>query len=93
MRACLLRHERVSAQTQENVPRWLPSVNDGYNFAADSHMALEQEMATYQNKFAELKAEEGKFVLIRSDEVVGTYTSAEDAIAVGYESSDSSRFW
>lgn len=47
-------------------------------------MALETELATYHDKLAELKSEEGKFVLISGDEIVGTYTSSEDAIKVGY---------
>jgi len=48
-------------------------------------MALEKELATYQRKLPELKASEGKFVLIHGDEVAGTFTSAEDAINAGYE--------
>lgn len=48
-------------------------------------MALEKEMETYHLKLPELKAEEGKFVVIHGEEVAGTYTSAEDAIKAGYE--------
>ena len=48
-------------------------------------MALEKELAAYQAKLPELKSEEGKFVLIRGDEVAGIFTSSEDAIKIGYE--------
>jgi hypothetical protein len=48
-------------------------------------MALEKEMKTYKAKLSELKQHEGKFVLIQGEEVVGTFTSYEDAIKAGYE--------
>ncbi|MEK6371899.1 MAG: hypothetical protein AABO58_04310 [Acidobacteriota bacterium] len=48
-------------------------------------MALEKELETYHAKLSELIAEEGKFVLIQGDEVAGVFTSAEDAIKIGYE--------
>lgn len=48
-------------------------------------MALERELATYRERLAELKAEEGKFVLIHGEEVVATFATAEDAIKAGYE--------
>ena len=47
-------------------------------------MALEKELETYKTKLPELKSEEGKFVLIHGSEVVGTYTSYEDALNEGY---------
>ncbi len=47
-------------------------------------MALEKELATYKSKLPELKGSEGKFVLIHGDDVVGTFTSYEDAIKEGY---------
>ena len=47
-------------------------------------MALEKELETYKLKLPELKAEEGKFVLIQGPKVVGTYTSYEDAVKEGY---------
>ena len=46
-------------------------------------MALEKELQTYKGKLPELKAEEGKFVLIRGDEV-SVYGTYEDAINEGY---------
>ena len=47
-------------------------------------MALEKELETYKNKLPELKAHEGKFVLIHGDVVVDTYSSYEDAMKEGY---------
>ena len=47
-------------------------------------MALEKELETYQNRLAELKAQEGKFVLIQGDKIVDTYNTYEDAVKVGY---------
>jgi hypothetical protein len=47
-------------------------------------MALEKELETYKRKLSELKALEGKFVLIHGDEVVETFSSYEDAIKEGY---------
>ena len=47
-------------------------------------MALEKELETYKLKLSELKQEEGKFVLIQGDKVIGTFTSYEDAIKEGY---------
>ena len=48
-------------------------------------MALEQELATYKAKLPDLKEHQGKFVLIRGDEVVDFYVAYEDAIKAGYE--------
>lgn len=47
-------------------------------------MALEKELETYKAKLPEFKGSEGKFVLIKGDEVVGTFSSYEDAIKEGY---------
>jgi len=47
-------------------------------------MTLEKELETYRQKLPELRADEGKFALIHDQEVVGTYTSYEDAIKEGY---------
>jgi hypothetical protein len=48
-------------------------------------MALEKELATYRAKLAELKEQQGKFVLIHGDDVVDFYVAYEDAIKAGYE--------
>lgn len=47
-------------------------------------MALERELATYKARLSELKAHEGKFVLIHGDTVVDLFTSYDDAIKQGY---------
>ncbi|MGD0567939.1 MAG: hypothetical protein ABSA78_06005 [Candidatus Sulfotelmatobacter sp.] len=47
-------------------------------------MALEKELATYNEKLPQLKENEGKFVLIHGDQLVDVYTSYEDAIKEGY---------
>jgi hypothetical protein len=48
-------------------------------------MALEKELAVYKDKLPELKAQEGKFVLIHGDEVVDVYGTYEDAVKAGYD--------
>jgi hypothetical protein len=47
-------------------------------------MALERELETYREKLPELKAHEGKFVLIHGEDVVEVFTSYEDALKQGY---------
>ena len=48
-------------------------------------MALEKELETFQKHLPEWAEYEGKFVLIRGDNVAGFYTSYEDALKEGYE--------
>jgi hypothetical protein len=48
-------------------------------------MALEKELESFQRELPNLLAEEGKFVVVSGDQVVGAYTSYEDALKVGYE--------
>jgi UDP-2,3-diacylglucosamine pyrophosphatase LpxH len=55
------------------------------DFNTGTRMALERELATYAQQKNNLLADEGKFVVIHGDTVVGTYTSYEDAVKVGYE--------
>ena len=49
-------------------------------------MALEKELQTYKNKLAELLANEGegKYALIRGDELINVFGTYEDAIKEGY---------
>jgi hypothetical protein len=47
-------------------------------------MALEQELAAYQRKLPELLASEGKFVLLRGEELAGIWDTYEDALQAGY---------
>jgi hypothetical protein len=53
--------------------------------ASGAKMALEKELETYKSKLPDLKANEGKFVLIQGDQVVDTFTSYEDALKEGYK--------
>jgi hypothetical protein len=48
-------------------------------------MALEKELATYRAKLEELKAHEGKFVLIKGEDVIDFFETYEDAIKGGYQ--------
>ena len=47
-------------------------------------MALEREMETYKKKLPEWGEHEGKFVLIRGEDVVDFFATYEDAIKDGY---------
>ena len=47
-------------------------------------MALERELETYKKKLHELECEEGKFVLIQGNDIVGIYIAYEDALNAGY---------
>jgi hypothetical protein len=48
-------------------------------------MALEKEIATYDANLDTLKADEGKFVLIKGDAIINIFSSYEDAIKEGYQ--------
>lgn len=48
-------------------------------------MALEQELATYKNRLAEMNEHQGKYVLIHGDQVVDFFAAYEDAIKAGYQ--------
>jgi len=48
-------------------------------------MALEKEIATYNRELAKLTDQEGKFVVIQGDVIIGVYVSYEDALKVAYE--------
>lgn len=48
-------------------------------------MALEAELKTYESSLQSLLADEGKFVLIKGDQVLGVYETYADAIQSGYE--------
>lgn len=51
----------------------------------ENNTALEKELETYKKKLPELKQHEGKFVLIKGEDVIDTFTSYEDAIKEGYQ--------
>jgi hypothetical protein len=47
---------------------------------------LETETKTFEKNISELvKTELGKFVLIKDEQVVGTYAAMQDALKAGYE--------
>ncbi len=48
-------------------------------------MALEQEQKTYEQNVESLKGQEGKFVLIHGDQIVGVFDTYADALKAGYE--------
>ncbi|CAM2193258.1 DUF5678 domain-containing protein [Paraburkholderia kururiensis] len=45
---------------------------------------LERELAAYKRALPELLADEGKYVLVKGDEIVDRFTSYEDALKIGY---------
>jgi hypothetical protein len=47
--------------------------------------ALERELKTYKAELPALMAQEGKFVLIFEDKVLGTFEAYSDAIQAGYK--------
>ena len=48
-------------------------------------MALETELATYQQSLGGWSDKEGKYVLIKGDKVFDFFSSYDDAIKRGYE--------
>jgi hypothetical protein len=48
-------------------------------------MALEKELETYSRELATLADQQGKFVVIQGDSVIGVYVSYEDALKIAYE--------
>jgi hypothetical protein len=46
---------------------------------------LEQEIETYNTKLPELLKQEGRFVLIRGEEVVDFFDTYDDALNAGYK--------
>ena len=48
-------------------------------------MALEKELAYYKSQLPNLATEEGKYVLVHSDSVVGIYSTYDDALVAAYD--------
>ena len=48
---------------------------------------LDKEMATYRREFPQLLGDEGRFVVIRGEQIAGTWATYEDALQSGYEHS------
>jgi hypothetical protein len=48
-------------------------------------MALEKELAVFNDKLQTLKDQTGKYVLIHGDDVVDVFSAYDDAIKAGYQ--------
>jgi hypothetical protein len=48
-------------------------------------MALEKELQTYQRELSSLLANEGQFVVVSGDNVLGLFSNYEDALKIAYE--------
>ncbi len=48
-------------------------------------MALEKEQETYQKKLPELEQDQGRYVLIHGEDVVGVFDTYNDALSEGYK--------
>lgn len=48
-------------------------------------MSLERELETYRRKLPELLADEGKYVVIHGDEVLGVRENLTEALDLGHE--------
>lgn len=46
---------------------------------------LKDEIATYYRHLPELLGQQGKFLLIKRDEIAGTFDSYQDALTAGYQ--------
>ena len=46
---------------------------------------LDCELATYQRELPRLLAEQGRFVLIKGDQVAGVFDIEDDALEAGYD--------
>ncbi len=45
---------------------------------------FEVELKTYEQKLPELLAQEGKFIVIKGDAIIGMYDTYSDALQAGY---------
>ncbi len=45
---------------------------------------LQTELNTYRHRLPDLLAEQGKFVVIHGEEILGTFVAYEDALSAGY---------
>ena len=46
---------------------------------------LERELKVYNDKLPELLQDDGKYVVIFKDDILGIYSAYDDALKVGYE--------
>jgi hypothetical protein len=47
-------------------------------------MTLETELTVYRARLVELLADKGKYVVIKNEEILGTYATFEQALEAGY---------
>jgi hypothetical protein len=52
---------------------------------ADSPVALEKELKTFARELPNLLANEGKYVVVAGDSIIGIFSAYEDALQAGYE--------
>jgi hypothetical protein len=48
-------------------------------------MSFEREIETYSNNLMDLLSNEGKFVVIRGDEIAGAFDTYDSALEAGYD--------
>jgi hypothetical protein len=48
-------------------------------------MALETELQTFQKLRASLLSDEGKYAVIAGEDLLGVYSTYDDALKIGYE--------
>jgi hypothetical protein len=48
-------------------------------------MALEKELETLKRELPNLLAQQGQFVVISGDQIIGVYAAYQDALKAGYE--------
>lgn len=57
-------------------------------------MAFEKEIETYNQHLQEwLAQDEGKFVVIQGDRIIGIFAAYEDALKAGYEDAGAGKFF
>lgn len=57
-----------------------------------SQNPLRTELQTYRNRYNELMGDEGKYALVVGEQIVGVFTSYEDALQIGYKKQGVSPF-
>jgi len=55
-------------------------------------MAFEREIETYHNHLSDFLANEGKYVLIKGEEISGPYDKYEETLEAGYDRYGPARF-
>ena len=55
-------------------------------------MPLERELQTYRERLPELLKQQGRFVVIHGDRVIGVFGDYEDALKAGYDACGTTPF-